>query len=383
MIADSAIRRYLITLIALVALAGCDAAPTAVTNTPVQIDYSAADVSAIESRINAVHSKVEIVSSRIIKVGRELDAAKYESYHLPAQLAGLRAEVNRLTSEISISGSRITNAESAYGTYFASMESLKADAREKATIEVSSHLESQITQISSARKQREAERHRLGAVGSGQSEAQLQSVRFANARKDAEAEFAEAVRNDYDRINNEKLRLSSAWADANATKVKLERLLGDSNSQLLRLSQTFERVQSQLKTLPTELSQLEIELESLLVQKADLSDQLFAAREDVRRKDEIAAAEKVRQQPYVSYQPVYSSSGSSNSSSGRTGSRYYDTSYRPPTSDSYVKPYFRKDGTFVQGHMRSNADDSFWNNFTSRKNINPHTRQIGTKKPPW
>lgn len=62
-------------------------------------------------------------------------------------------------------------------------------------------------------------------------------------------------------------------------------------------------------------------------------------------------------------------------------SRYYDYNYRPPVGEHYVRSYTRRDGTFVSGHYRTNRDDSFWNNYSSFGNINPHTGRTGYKLP--
>jgi hypothetical protein len=62
-------------------------------------------------------------------------------------------------------------------------------------------------------------------------------------------------------------------------------------------------------------------------------------------------------------------------------SRYYDYNYRPPVGEHYVHSYIRSDGTFVSGHYRTNRDDSFWNNYSSYANINPHTGRTGYKLP--
>lgn len=47
------------------------------------------------------------------------------------------------------------------------------------------------------------------------------------------------------------------------------------------------------------------------------------------------------------------------------------------TADTYVNPHFRKDGTFVQGHMRSSPDSSTYNNYSSQGNTNPYTGSQG------
>jgi hypothetical protein len=75
--------------------------------------------------------------------------------------------------------------------------------------------------------------------------------------------------------------------------------------------------------------------------------------------------------------PLTSSTGIANS-----WDRYYDPSYRPPVGEHYVPGYYRKDGTYVSGHYQTNPDKSFWNNYSSFGNINPHTGKIGTKLPP-
>jgi hypothetical protein len=49
--------------------------------------------------------------------------------------------------------------------------------------------------------------------------------------------------------------------------------------------------------------------------------------------------------------------------------------------DVSVKGYFRKDGTYVQPHMRSRPDSSFNNNWSTAPNVNPYTGKQGTRQP--
>lgn len=49
--------------------------------------------------------------------------------------------------------------------------------------------------------------------------------------------------------------------------------------------------------------------------------------------------------------------------------------------DVSVKGYFRRDGTYVQPHMRSTPDNSYNNNWSTYPNVNPYTGQQGTKQP--
>jgi hypothetical protein len=50
--------------------------------------------------------------------------------------------------------------------------------------------------------------------------------------------------------------------------------------------------------------------------------------------------------------------------------------------DVSVHSYTRRDGTFVQSHHRSHPDHNFWNNWTTKGNVNPYTGKEGTKTTP-
>lgn len=46
-----------------------------------------------------------------------------------------------------------------------------------------------------------------------------------------------------------------------------------------------------------------------------------------------------------------------------------------------VKGYYRKDGTYVRPHMRSNPDGNPYNNWSYPGNINPYTGKVATGNP--
>ena len=56
-----------------------------------------------------------------------------------------------------------------------------------------------------------------------------------------------------------------------------------------------------------------------------------------------------------------------------SSSSRFDPNYRPPVGEHYVAPYGRSSGTVVQGHYSTNPDGSFWNNYSSKGNVNPHS----------
>ena len=46
-----------------------------------------------------------------------------------------------------------------------------------------------------------------------------------------------------------------------------------------------------------------------------------------------------------------------------------------------VQPYTRRDGTFVQPHHRTRPNDSLFDNYSSKPNVNPFTGKPGTIDP--
>ena len=54
----------------------------------------------------------------------------------------------------------------------------------------------------------------------------------------------------------------------------------------------------------------------------------------------------------------------------------------PAFADTYVRGYFRSNGTYVAPHFRSNPDGNFYNNWSTYPNVNPYTGKIGTRRTP-
>lgn len=49
-------------------------------------------------------------------------------------------------------------------------------------------------------------------------------------------------------------------------------------------------------------------------------------------------------------------------------------------ADTSVSGYIRRDGTYVQPHMRSDSDQYRYNNFSSQGNSNRYTGQQGSQR---
>jgi len=48
-------------------------------------------------------------------------------------------------------------------------------------------------------------------------------------------------------------------------------------------------------------------------------------------------------------------------------------------ADTYVKGYYRKDGTYVQPHYRSDSNGTYRDNWSYKGNVNPYTGKKGYK----
>jgi hypothetical protein len=67
------------------------------------------------------------------------------------------------------------------------------------------------------------------------------------------------------------------------------------------------------------------------------------------------------------------------------GSRSYGNSYGYGTGSNsnshYVNPYVTRNGSQVDGHYRTNRNDTTLDNYGTRGNYNPYTGRYGTRNP--
>lgn len=50
-------------------------------------------------------------------------------------------------------------------------------------------------------------------------------------------------------------------------------------------------------------------------------------------------------------------------------------------ADTHVNGYYRQNGTYVQPHMRTDANDTKFDNYNTKGNTNPYTGKEGTVDP--
>lgn len=52
-------------------------------------------------------------------------------------------------------------------------------------------------------------------------------------------------------------------------------------------------------------------------------------------------------------------------------------------SDTYVNGYYKKDGTYVDGHFKSSPNNTNRDNYSTQTNLNPYTGTAGSKAPDY
>ena len=50
-------------------------------------------------------------------------------------------------------------------------------------------------------------------------------------------------------------------------------------------------------------------------------------------------------------------------------------------ADTYVRGHYRKSGSYVQPHYRTNSNNTRLDNYSTRGNVNPYNGRVGTKDP--
>jgi hypothetical protein len=69
------------------------------------------------------------------------------------------------------------------------------------------------------------------------------------------------------------------------------------------------------------------------------------------------------------------------SSGSHSSSKSYSSKSYSKSGTTSVHGYFRKNGTYVQPHMRTSPNNTKMDNWSTKGNVNPYTGKAGTKSP--
>ena len=367
-------------------------------------NVTSSDLAYFEATLDATDKALTRVEEEIATAETEIANARQQQSLLPTQIEQLRLTAARLTKEINVAKVEVVTAEQTYANFSTTIADRKANAKQLLAASLRHDYEQTVANIKLARQNRDKLRSRIGARPEVQSEAQLESLRTRQAREYAQQTYVATLQREYKTIDAEAASLASRISSA---KKQLHSLYeaSDSNEQLIQSkSEELIVAGATVASLPGKLERLQNDQSRLISARLAQSNDVRLARAALQKKNELLAEQKRQKElerqrsatlvassqpsaPYYvstrrndSVKPTYISSASSVS---RPTAGYYNYYYRPPVGNHYVRGHTRNDGTYVSGHRRTDADDSFWNNWSSRGNVNPYTGRQGTKLPSY
>lgn len=350
--------------------------------------------------------ETELAHRQIAEAKSQLAKAQLDTQTLPDQIKKLSDEIARIDNELPAAVNAIHTAQRESDTFLASVPARMLRTQQQANSTRETQYANAVDQIALARRQRNELRARIGAQREDQEEVihTLRERRKAQQRGDAI--YAATLQREESNIAAEADVVAHHLADTQAAFQRLTAAQHSAKQELAHAQKALADATITLSSAPSLIASFEIEINRLAQLKATCeSEYQIARREQQQRDEEVALAEANAQeaasrqlesaspQTAASYAPDRttwaSASGNphaspslySNLPSIGSATRYYDPGYRPPVGHHYVSGHFRRDGAYVQGHYKTNSDDSFWNNWSSAGNRNPFTGKTGSTLP--
>jgi chromosome segregation ATPase len=345
------------------------------------------------ARLSESVRETSTLQAQIVAAETNLALAREDLAVLPVRSRHAQEDFGRLESEVVQANSQRVQAKQTFAEYEATVPGMKAQVRRATAERCESQYQQSVLVIKEARKQRDEQRVRIGAIPSVQGEIQYVRVQIRKARRSADISHAHLVRQAFGRIDSAVADLRSKVEEAEARVARVDSDKSNIRSRLRANEEAIALAHSRIETLPDQLVKLRTQL--------DRSESLKTRMEEVVRIAEIRLrdhnrdlAEKRTAEKQGAWNPSRSSTTTTSRSTSAapisrynsqpsSSSRYYDPTYRPPVGSHYVKGHTRRDGTYVRGHRRTNPDGSFYNNWSSSGNVNPNSGIVGTKRPRW
>jgi hypothetical protein len=351
--------------------------------------YSWATFLELQSEATVTQTKINTLTEAMEQAEKESTLIASDQVELPSRIDQLTQDIEKLDTELPQARGDANAALAKAKDFEETIEQRKQDNRERAAVVAAHEFDADVSATREARKKREDLRRQIGAASSRQDEAILENSKVRAAKENFYATFARNVADANRIVDQERDSLRRSAAEAKDYFVELEGKRDAAESDV-------ETSRARLKSLPAfqitirnKIAEVKSELASLSKLKEAQTLALAEAKTELQHRDEIArrAAAQASQSPAPVVAVNYARASTSEwpqSYYGQTfsaGSRYYDPTYRPPVGDHYVHSFVKRDGTFVNGHMRTDADNSFYNNWSTVGNRNPYTGSIGTKLP--
>jgi peptidoglycan hydrolase CwlO-like protein len=371
---------------------------------PVDISYGSIDTESVVSQqrqLNEICRQLSSVEREVTSLRKQIVDAESTIGRIPREIDRLNRDAETIGQSIPSAKSALAKAREVVKKFSGSVSNLKRQASTSAEQTRVTEYNRALATISRERKERNELRSRIGARPEDQSEVQKENLRRREAQQITDSAYDSAIRREFSAIDS---RLEKYVGEAAASQKRVDML----KSRVVDLKKEVANKEEALRTLKDFLaiapSQLEIkerevhrlnslrnhQESTLLVTRRALNERIQAntvAREIERVQ---SAARSIPVSPQGSSTPttgqvVFASGaqfqGSASTSGRLLTTRYYDRSYRPAVGSHYVRGHVRRNGTYVSGHLRTDADGSYWNNWSSRENVNPVTGKRGSSSP--
>jgi hypothetical protein len=359
-------------------------------------------VAAKEREIKAYGAQIARLNRQISEAEVSVPKLRARQPFLSDQIDELRSSLPGIEREIEIAEKNLLLAEQQQKSFDETIQQRKAGAVREADKRAKDQYRKKVEELEIARNKRYGLRRKRGAHRPDQSEVQYELNHRRGVKQDVEAKYAHLARIANSRLDIESAKLADSVASALDRIATAGRHREDALAQIKSASEELALNREQIDVVPIRIASLRDERESLVEVQRRSENDLRAAKFGLREKEALYVAawpensvhgllqtdgNRSWAAPPANYATQNNTVGGSLSGSPRGYAQpygvgqYCDYRYRPPVGEHFVNGHFRWNGTYVRGHLKTNSDNSFWNNWSSRGNVNPYTGHVGTKLP--
>jgi hypothetical protein len=354
-----------------------------------------------ERQLEQTISEREAAKQTLGSIRSELAKCETEQIELPVKIAESTFTTESLDEEWRAMVQQRDSALSALeATEIREQQNLKME-KDRLSSAFDEALSAEFDKIDDARRKRDEERKRIGALPSTQDEAVHVRQQKKRAKASAELQLAanlDAAEQRCDQIiaaaHNKAKSLDESATQAKQALQESRHDLVVAQARLDQLPQRISDLHGQAGALELRLSKLaqqeEIHRQAAALARIELEEQQKRESDLARA---VAAAPTVSPAVRTGFSPNVETRTEPESGWSKLAtrmdfpqdsldsSRYLDFAYRPSVGHHSVRGHFRRNGTYVEPHMRTNRDDSFYNNWSAKGNINPFTGKHGMRQP--
>lgn len=349
-------------------------------------------IAVAKSRASTIQSKLKKAQSELQDCELRLKLAKQDQIKLPAVISELRLQLELEASKKAEYDQELTGAKESYRVNLENVSVRMFSGKVKAEKIRADELNFEFARIDMDRQLRNEKRASLGARPEGQDEYLLVRQKKRRVSIDADLRYEASIAELRSNIDNELAEISGRIQLLSELILNCETVIQETQAELMASVSRFSQLPVVMETAELELSQFASEVERLIefgtIQESEILVAEGILSGKVKKEQAVASRlfATVVPSPQNENKRVGLNSGNFSASyyMPRNAMRYFPSPGLNccKTSNSYhsVSGYYRKDGTYVRPHNRTNSDHSLSNNWSSRGNRNPFTGMKGYRR---